>query len=168
MQSHDGTVPKHRIAPGRTARQFFAQVDRSLWFLRNTGVLDNAVFMIPLRIGRSELRSLAKWALENDSAGLIAAFYGTSYMPLTRLGFTRYDHPSGPKARMDHLFMVGLLALYSPDGLKRLKRGRMHLSSSAPQMWISRRELLRMYGPKKSPSENVILKAESASPPELL
>jgi hypothetical protein len=103
----------------------------------------------PVGIGRSELRCLARWATDADPDGKVVAFYGTTYMTLMRLGFTRYDHPAGARAWMDQLFMIGLLALYSPEGVKRLRRGRIGLSSSPPQMWISRRELLRLYGPDK-------------------
>jgi hypothetical protein len=100
----------------------------------------------PIQIGRCELRSLARWAIQIDTGGVVKAFYGTTYISLRRLGFTRHDHPSGPRARMDRFFMLGLLAVYSRDGIGRLRRGRIALASSPPQMWISRRELLRLYG----------------------
>lgn len=96
--------------------------------------------------GRRELSAIANWVINSDN--YIEAIYGVTLLgsAAARLGFHRRAMPARRRARADRLYMNGLLALYSLDGVVRLKRG--HTLRELPQeIWMSRAELLQRYGP---------------------
>lgn len=95
--------------------------------------------------GRRELTAIADWVIHSEIP--IEAIYGVTLLgaAAARLGFHRRAMPSAGRARSDRLFMNGLLAIYSPDGIARLKRGGT-LKALPEEIWMSRAELLRRYG----------------------
>jgi hypothetical protein len=94
--------------------------------------------------GRGELIAIANWVRQSESG--VKAIFGVTLLgaAAARLGFYRRAmRPRGARAR--RLFMNGLLALYSIDGVARLKRGGT-LSAWPQEIWMSHAELLRRYG----------------------
>lgn len=97
--------------------------------------------------GRRELAAIANWVIHSEIH--IEAIYGVTLLgaAAARLGFHRRAMPNARRARADRLFMNGLLAIYSRDGIARLKRGGT-LKALPQEIWMSRAELLRRYGPQ--------------------
>jgi hypothetical protein len=94
--------------------------------------------------GRGELLAIASWVRQSESG--VKAIFGVTMLGAVaaRLGF--YRRPVCSRgARAQRLFMNGLLALYSIDGVARLRRGGT-LSAWPQEIWMSRAELLRRYG----------------------
>ena len=97
--------------------------------------------------GRRDLAAIANWVTHSGIS--IEAIYGVTLLgaAAARIGFHRRAMPSRRRARADRLFMNGLLAIYSRDGVARLKRGGT-LKALPQEIWMSRAELLRRYGPQ--------------------
>jgi hypothetical protein len=113
--------------------------------------LDNLRMMALERSGsrrlgalRDDLTAIARW-LDHAQSPVIA-LYGETLMRAAaeRIGFECRARPMTFKARFDRGYFNGLLALYNPDGLERLKRGRT-LRAPLHYLWMSRRELDRHY-----------------------
>ena len=102
----------------------------------------------PFAAGREDLRSLAIWA-QNDSIGRrIEAFYARSILTkgACRLGFTVTDSRVTMHRRFERVFFKGLLLLYSPEGLNRLRHGSTPRANPA-DLWLSRHALINRYSP---------------------
>lgn len=97
-----------------------------------------------LPAARKDLSALAAYAILSTD---LKAFYAVTLLAAgaSRLGFTRRERPVTLRAHLERFFLMGLLALYSPDGLARLSRGKTH-NSYPEEVWISRDELIRRYG----------------------
>jgi MFS family permease len=76
----------------------------------------------------------------------IKAIFGVTILsrPAPRLGFTRRDRPHTIHAWFERFFLRGLLAIYNPQGVARLTRGKR--DSYAEEVWMSSAALLRRYG----------------------
>lgn len=113
--------------------------------------------------GRRELAALANWVIKSEVP--IEALYGVTVLgaAAARLGFHRRAMSSGRRARADRLYMNGLLALYSHDGVSRLERGRT-LRALPQEIWMSRAELLRRYGPNTHVRSITALRLDITSP----
>ena len=104
----------------------------------------------PWRLTRmiaEDLGALARWAAQPGELAQAQALFGLTLMgrAAPRLGFTVRERPVTLLARMDRFFMEGLMALYNPDGLQRLRRGTTY-GAYPKEVWMSRAELLRRYG----------------------
>jgi len=95
--------------------------------------------------GRDDLRAIANWLIQYEAE--VAALYGLTLLgaAAARLGFYRRSMSLTWRAKAERLFMNGLLALYSVDGVARLKRGRT-LIALPEEIWMSRQDFLRKYG----------------------
>lgn len=103
-----------------------------------------------MRLIADDLGALAAWAGEPDQRGPAArsiAIHGLTLMgrAAPRLGFTLRERPVTLIAWFDRFFMQGLLTIYNPDGLKRLRRGTT-FGAYPTEIWMSQAELLRRYG----------------------
>jgi hypothetical protein len=112
--------------------------------------------------GRSELTALANWVIRSKIH--VEALYGVTLLgaAAARLGFYRRAMSAARRARADRLYMNGLLALYSHDGVSRLERGRT-LQALPQEIWMSRAELLRRYGPNAPIRSITALRPDIAS-----
>lgn len=104
----------------------------------------HALHVLPA--ARDDLRALAAYATRTSDIADVKAFYAVTLLAAgaRRLGFTRRTRPVNLGARLDRFFLTGLLALYSPDGLARLTRGKTY-GAYPEEVWISRSELIRRY-----------------------
>lgn len=95
-----------------------------------------------------DMRALAAWMAQPGDMESMQALFGVSLIgrAAPRLGFTIRERPVTFGARLDRFFMDGLLALYNPAGVSRLGRGGSY-SHYPVEIWMSRAELLRRYGP---------------------
>jgi YkoP domain len=105
-----------RIDSGATVGELHCDNDAVLNFARRSSVIYAA--------GRSELVAIANWVIESET--YVEAIFGVTLLGASaaRLGFHRRTVPFTRRAWADRLFMNGLLALYSVEGVGRLKRGR--------------------------------------------
>jgi hypothetical protein len=99
-----------------------------------------------LPAAREDLRALVAYVMRSTDMDDVKAFYAVTLLAAgaSRLGFTRRQRPVNLRARLDRFFLMGLLGLYSPDGLARLTRGQTH-DAYPEEIWISRDELMRRY-----------------------
>jgi hypothetical protein len=107
----------------------------------------------PYRAARQDLRCLARWIVRPGFDLNVQAFFGVTLIAkaAARLGFYVRARPPSLRRRLDRMFMTGLLVLYTPGGLSRIETGTT--ARSYPQeVWLSRRELLRRYGPVRYPA----------------
>lgn len=128
----DGT----RVEPGSRIAEIHCDNERALALAQSGTNLFTAA--------RDDLRALANWVA--DGAVNIVALYGFTMLgpAAARLGFCRRVHALTPRAVADRLYMNGLLAIYTPEGLSRLRQG--HVLEAAPEeVWMSRGQLLRLY-----------------------
>lgn len=98
-----------------------------------------------------DMAALARWAAQPDEEIAQAqALMGVTLIgrAAPRLGFTVRERPVTIHARFERFFMEGLLAMYNPAGVERLKRGATYTTYPA-EVWMSRAELLRRYGKRQ-------------------
>ncbi len=109
---------------------------------------DAGVFAL-VRMFVEDMRALAAWVAQPGEMERVQALFGLSLIGRAgpRLGFTVRERPVTIGARFDRFFMDGLLALYNPAGVSRLGRGGS-FSRYPVEVWMSRAELLRRYGPR--------------------
>lgn len=103
-----------------------------------------------LRMMAGDLGALAAWierSAEAEPPAKMRAVVGLTLLGRAagRLGFSVRERPHTFKAWLDRLFMTGLLALYSPEGLARLARGTTY-GTYPTEVWMSRATLQRRYG----------------------
>jgi MFS family permease len=94
-----------------------------------------------------DMGALAAWASEPGKQAQAQAIRGLTLIgrAAPRLGFTVRQRPVTIIARLDRFFMTGLMAIYNPDGVRRLMRGTTY-GAYPVEVWMSRGELLRRYG----------------------
>jgi MFS family permease len=100
------------------------------------------------RMIAEDMRALAAWASAPGPVARSVAVMGITLIgrAAPRLGFTVRERPVTIKTRLDRFFMDGLMAIYNPDGVHRLRRGTTY-GAFPMEVWMSRAELLRHYGP---------------------
>lgn len=107
----------------------------------------------PYRAVREDLRALAQWAMDSKDGRSVCAFYGFSMLGsvAARLGFSVRECPHSLRLHLERMFMRGLLLMYTPEGLSRLHNGTS-INEYPYEVWISRKRLIRLYGPGASVS----------------
>jgi hypothetical protein len=100
---------------------------------------------------RDDLRALARWSQMPDFPSAVQAFYGVTLLGrgAVRLGMVIHPRPLTVSARLERMYFSGLLLLYSNEGERRYNRGETR-SVYPEEIWLSRRELMRRYGPTES------------------
>jgi hypothetical protein len=95
----------------------------------------------------ADMGALAEWAMQSDELAQAQALMGVTLIGRAspRLGFTVRERPLTLHARLERFFMEGLMALYNPEGVRRLRRGTTYATYPV-EVWMSRKELLRRYG----------------------
>jgi hypothetical protein len=109
----------------------------------------------PFAACRQDLRSLSNW-LEQDPLGhQIEAFHASTILTTaaSRLGFTVREKPVTLRQRLERFYFKGLLLLYNQEGLTRILHGNTGRSFPG-DIWMSRRELIRLYGRKREHSRH--------------
>lgn len=98
------------------------------------------------RAARDDLHCLADWIAQPGFDVNVEALFGVTMIAraAARLGFSVLALPRTLRRRLDRMFMIGLLVLYTPDGLSRVNRGST-VRSYPQEVWLSRRELMRRY-----------------------
>jgi hypothetical protein len=100
----------------------------------------------PFAACREDLKSLSHWIQRDLRARQIQALYACTILTTAagRLGFTVRPKPVTLRRRLERVFFKGLLLLYNQEGLARIQHGST-ADTYPGDVWLSRRELLRLY-----------------------
>jgi hypothetical protein len=100
-----------------------------------------------VRQARGDLTALAAWTQRAEYPREVRAIYGFTMLSrgMPRLGFILRDRPITLRVRLERFFLLGLMALYHGEGLKRLQQGTT-FSRYPQEIWMSIAELQRRYG----------------------
>lgn len=100
---------------------------------------------------RDDLRALARWIESGGIPQPIKAIRGVTVLGrgAVRVGFTMLPRDGELMARLDRLFLDGLLIIYTPEGGGRLTAGRT-AGADSQVAWMSTGEILRRYGSRRS------------------
>lgn len=103
-----------------------------------------------------DMGALARWVATPGEMAQARALVGVTLMgrAAPRLGFTVRERPITLHAQFERFFMQGLMAIYNPEGVRRLERGTTYAGYPV-EVWMSRAKLLRRYGspaPASTPS----------------
>lgn len=111
----------------------------------------------PFAACREDLKSLSNWIVQNRLGRQIEAFYGCTILTTAarRLGFTVQEKPVTLRQRLERFFFKGLLLLYNQEGLTRIQHGSTAETYPA-DVWLSRRELLRLYYDRNEPKRRPV------------
>lgn len=103
-----------------------------------------------LRDAAADLRALAAYLAEAPEGAEVRALWACTLLSRAtpRLGFTVRPRPVTIHARFERFFMMGLMALYHARGTARLREGTTY-AGFPEEVWLSRGELLRRYGPHR-------------------
>ncbi len=97
---------------------------------------------------REDLITLAAWTLRPDFPVEAQAFHALSLLGRAGrgLGFSVHPRSASIGRRLEQMYMLGILEIYSHDGARRLERGGTR-ASFPDDIWMSRKTLVRLYGP---------------------
>jgi peptidoglycan-N-acetylglucosamine deacetylase len=111
----------------------------------------------PFAAFRKDLKSLSNWILQERLGHQIEAIYARTILTSLayRLGFTVRQEPVTLRRRLEKFFFKGLLLLYNQEGLARIQHGSTADTYPA-DVWLSRRELLRLYHDHSEPGRRPI------------
>ncbi len=101
------------------------------------------------RMFRDGLEALARWMAGPAFHSDVKAIYGVTILARSarRLGFSVRPRRSTLGARVEGIFLAGLLAIYTAEGADRLV-GTTPIEPPG-EIWMSRAELMSRYGPQK-------------------
>jgi hypothetical protein len=99
-----------------------------------------------IRLMMEDFRALAAWVSQPTFPAEVKAFYGVTLLssPAARMGWTIRKRPVNLRSWFERLFLTGLIAIYNPEGTKRLTRGTTY-GTYPQEAWMSRNELLHRY-----------------------
>jgi hypothetical protein len=111
----------------------------------------------PFAACREDLKSLSNWIVQDRLGRQIEALYGRTILTTAacRLGFTIQEKPVTLRQRLEKFFFKGLLLLYNQEGLARIRHGST-TDTYPVDIWLSRRELLRLYHDRNEPQRRLI------------
>ena len=117
----------------------------------------------PFAACREDLKSLSNWIVQDRLGRQIEAFYGCTILTTAayRLGFTVREKPVTLRQRLEKFFFKGLLLLYNQEGLARVQHGSTADTYPA-DVWLSRRELLRLYHDHNQPERRPVSQSPGA------
>lgn len=97
---------------------------------------------------RDELATLAAWTLRPDFPRDVQAFHALSLLgrACRGLGFTTSARSVSLQQRLEQMYMLGLLEIYSHEGVQRLASGGTR-AAFPEDIWISRASLVKLHGP---------------------
>lgn len=96
---------------------------------------------------QADFRALAAWTAHPDFPAGVGTFYGQTLIGRAAqiVGFTIFSRPRTLYDRLERIYMLGLLQIYSYEGGRRLTHGTQ-LDAMPQDTWMSRSTLLDLYG----------------------
>jgi hypothetical protein len=94
-----------------------------------------------------DLHALASWLQQQPPSARPVALHGRTLLghAARRVGFSCSPCPSTPGMLLFRLYLHGLMVMHSPEGWRRMRRGRVR-SAPCSDIWMSTQEFLRRYG----------------------
>ncbi|MBX5436392.1 MAG: polysaccharide deacetylase family protein, partial [Alicyclobacillaceae bacterium] len=126
---------------------------------------DHRALVTVLRYTRDGLRNLARLLANHPDYGHVRVIMAKTLMNrgLELLGFHVEDVPRTWGTRIDEAYLRFLLGLYHPAGFRRLRQGLQ--PTKLKLVWITREELLALYGPGQDAGLPAKIAANAAHPP---